>query len=39
MAGLDLPYDKPKNPSLVINWNKNKNKKYIFSRILKLINE
>ena len=39
MAGLDLQYDKQKKPSLVVNWNKNMNKKYILKKILKLINE
>lgn len=38
MAGLDLEYDIPKNPTLFVKWKKTLTKKKINERILKLIN-
>ena len=37
MAGLDLKYDIPKNPTLLVKWNKTLKKQNIIKKILKLL--
>ena len=38
MVGLDITYDKPLKPTLIIKWNKNLTAFKISKKILKLFN-
>ena len=33
VAGLDIKFEKPKNPSLIVNWKKGTTKKDIFKKL------